>query len=173
MSLEFYTHTAHTCMCVCVCVYIYIYIYIYIGFPSGSLVKNPPPLACQCKSHRFNPWIGNIPWKRKWQSTSVFCLGNPGLQKNQTWLRTKQQHTYIHTYIHTYVQMCVSCCRACGILVPHQRSNCCRLHWKCADIITGLLGKSRFLYIYIYILIVVLFIYIYICMFIFFDTSVL
>ena len=27
--------------------------------------------ACQCRKHRFNPWIGKIPWRRKWQPTPV------------------------------------------------------------------------------------------------------
>ena len=34
--------------------------------------------ACQCKRlkrSRFNPWVGKIPWKRKWQPTSVFLSG--------------------------------------------------------------------------------------------------
>ena len=25
---------------------------------------------------RFNPWVGKIPWNRKWQPTPVFLLGN-------------------------------------------------------------------------------------------------
>jgi len=31
--------------------------------------------SCQCRSHkrhRLNPWVGNIPWSRKWQPTPVF-----------------------------------------------------------------------------------------------------
>ena len=31
---------------------------------------------CQCKRLRFNPWMGKIPWRRKWQPTPS-CLGNP------------------------------------------------------------------------------------------------
>ena len=33
--------------------------------------------ACQCrrhKRHRFNPWVGKIPWSRKWQPTPVVLL---------------------------------------------------------------------------------------------------
>ena len=34
--------------------------------------------ACPCRKHRgFNPWFGKIPWRRKWQSTTVFLPGNP------------------------------------------------------------------------------------------------
>ena len=36
----------------------------------------------QCRRHRrcrFDPWVGKIPWKRKWQSTPVFLPGKfPG-----------------------------------------------------------------------------------------------
>ena len=31
--------------------------------------------ACQCRRHRFNPWVGKIPWKRKWQPIPVFLPG--------------------------------------------------------------------------------------------------
>ena len=31
--------------------------------------------SCQCKSCRFNPWVGKIPRGRKWQPTPVFLLG--------------------------------------------------------------------------------------------------
>ena len=26
---------------------------------------------------QFDPWVGKIPWKRKWQPTLVFPLGSP------------------------------------------------------------------------------------------------
>ena len=32
--------------------------------------------AYQCRRLRFNPWVGKIPQRRKWQPIS--CLGNPG-----------------------------------------------------------------------------------------------
>ena len=31
--------------------------------------------TCQCRRHRkyvFDPWVGEIPWRRKWQLTPVF-----------------------------------------------------------------------------------------------------
>ena len=28
--------------------------------------------TCQYRSCRFNPWVGEIPWNRKWQPTPVF-----------------------------------------------------------------------------------------------------
>ena len=31
--------------------------------------------ACQCRRCRFDPWVGMIPWRRKWQLTPVFLPG--------------------------------------------------------------------------------------------------
>ena len=31
--------------------------------------------ACQCRRCRFDPWIGRIPWRKKWQPTPVFLPG--------------------------------------------------------------------------------------------------
>jgi len=33
--------------------------------------------VCQCRRGRFDPWVGKNPWRRKWQPTPVFLLGNP------------------------------------------------------------------------------------------------
>ena len=38
------------------------------GFPSGSVVKNLPAIAGdirRSKRHRFDLWVGKIPWKRE------------------------------------------------------------------------------------------------------------
>ena len=29
----------------------------------------------RCRRHEFNPWVGEIPWRRKWQPTAVFWPG--------------------------------------------------------------------------------------------------
>ena len=39
-----------------------------VGFPSGTVVKNPPTNAGDARS---DPWVG------KWQPTAVFLLENP------------------------------------------------------------------------------------------------
>ena len=31
--------------------------------------------ACQCSRHECDPWVGKIPWRRKWQPTPVFLPG--------------------------------------------------------------------------------------------------
>ena len=46
----------------------------YMGFPGGSVVKNP---AAKQEAW-FDPWVGKIPWSRKWQPTPVFLPGKNG-----------------------------------------------------------------------------------------------
>ena len=41
--------------------------------------------ACQCRSrrvHGLDPWIGKIPWRRKWQPTPVFLPGESHGQRS-------------------------------------------------------------------------------------------
>ena len=41
--------------------------------------------ACQCRRcrrHRFDPWVRNIPWRRKWQSAPVFLPGKSHGQRS-------------------------------------------------------------------------------------------
>ena len=46
------------------------------------VVKNPPANAGRCKRHGFDPWVGTIPWMRKWQSTPVFLPGESHGQRS-------------------------------------------------------------------------------------------
>ena len=39
------------------------------------VVKNPPANAGDNNRRGFDPWIGKIPWSRKWQPTLVFLTG--------------------------------------------------------------------------------------------------
>ena len=48
--------------------YCFNYCSFVLGFPGGSGKE----FACQCKKHGFDPWVGKIAWRRKWQPTSVF-----------------------------------------------------------------------------------------------------
>ena len=50
--------------------------------PVGTSGKEP---ACQCKRHkrcRLNPWVGEISWRRAWQSCPVFLPGESHGQKS-------------------------------------------------------------------------------------------
>ena len=62
---------------------------------------------CQCRRRkrlRFNPWIGKIPWRMKWQPTSVFLPGKLHGQKSlvgySPW-DCKESDTTEHAY--TYI----------------------------------------------------------------------
>ena len=75
--------------------------------------------ACQCRRRGFNPWVGTIPWRRKWQLTPVFLLPLPwaeepaGLQSlelqrvrhDSTHTHTRARaHTHTHTHTHAHAQ---------------------------------------------------------------------
>ena len=63
----------------------------------GMLVVESP---CQYRRHKrrgFDPWVGKIPWRRKWQASQYSCLEHSKdrgawwatvhrVTKNQTWL---------------------------------------------------------------------------------------
>ena len=59
-------------------------------FLSVSMLKLPWWLngkesTCQCRRyrrHRFDPWVGEIPWWRKWQPTPVFVPGKSHGQRS-------------------------------------------------------------------------------------------
>ena len=38
--------------------------------------------TCQCRRHGFDPWVGKIPWQRKWQPTPVFLPGESHGQRS-------------------------------------------------------------------------------------------
>ena len=38
--------------------------------------------ACQWRRCRFDPWVGKIPLRRKWQPTPVFWPGKPLRQRS-------------------------------------------------------------------------------------------
>ena len=85
-----------------------------LGFSGGASSKEP---ACQyrrCKRSRFDPWVGKIPWKKKWQPTLVFLSGEShgqrslagysawGCKESDTteWLNTYAHSTSINCLIH-------------------------------------------------------------------------
>ena len=45
------------------------------GFPGGASGKEPTANAGDIKRHRFDPWVGEISWRRAWQSTPVLLPG--------------------------------------------------------------------------------------------------
>ena len=78
----------------------------------GTSCKEPD---CQCRRHKrlgFNPWVGEIPWRRKWQPTPVFLLGESHGQRSlagySPWDCKESdmtEHTRAHTLTHTHTRV--------------------------------------------------------------------
>ena len=68
--------------------------------------------TCQCRRHRrcnFDPWVGKMPWRRKWQPTSVFLLGKSHGQRSLVGYSPRSHResitaecTHTHTHTHTH-----------------------------------------------------------------------
>ena len=53
-----------------------------MGFPGGSVVKNPPAMQ-EPQVQSLDPWVRMIPWRREWLPTPVFSLpGEPHGQRS-------------------------------------------------------------------------------------------
>ena len=58
-------------------------------------------ICMQCRTPGFDPWVGNIPWRKEWQSTPVFLPGK--YHGSGAWWATvhgvtKQSDTTEHTH---------------------------------------------------------------------------
>ena len=60
-----------------------------MGFPSGSDSKES---ACNAGDLGFDPWIGKLPWRRAWQPTPVFLLGEPPWTEEPGGLQSMGSH---------------------------------------------------------------------------------
>ena len=50
----------------------------FIGYRTGlyTHTSGKKKSACQYRRLGFDPWVGKIPWSRKWQPVQYSCLGN-------------------------------------------------------------------------------------------------
>ena len=95
------THTEHHSHCTRV--------FLKRGFPGDSAVRNLPARYRRCK---FSPWVGKIPWRRKWQPTPVVLPGKSHGQRSlegpspwghrelDTTLWLNHHHHFKETYRH-------------------------------------------------------------------------
>ena len=109
-----------------------------VGFHSSPVVKNP----LQCRRCSFNPWVGKIPQRRKWQLAPAFLPGKSNGQRslagysqqsckdshmtqqlNSLSLSLTHRHTHTHTHTHTREAKILY---AAGQLGPHTsaREDC-------------------------------------------------
>ena len=65
------------------------------------------------QKHGWDPWIGKIPWRKKWQLTPVFLPGESHGQRSQTdygpWDSkesdmTEHTHTTIRSHMHSLTE---------------------------------------------------------------------
>ena len=55
--------------------------------------------ACQCRRCGFDPCVGKIPWRRKWQPTRVFLLGKSPRQRSLAGYRLWECRRVGHNYV--------------------------------------------------------------------------
>ena len=48
-----------------------------MGFPGGLSGKEAVSQCRRRKRHRFNPWVGKIPWRKIFKPPQYSCLENP------------------------------------------------------------------------------------------------
>ena len=72
----------------------------------GASVKGPTCQCRRCKRFGFAPWVGKIPWKRKWQLTPIFLPkkshGQMSLVDYSPWDCKRVGHNWVHTHTHTH-----------------------------------------------------------------------
>ena len=63
------------------------YMYVTLSWIASLVVlavRNSPANAGRHKRCRFNPWVGKIPWRRRWQPTPVFLPGKSHGQREES-----------------------------------------------------------------------------------------
>ena len=94
--------------CMCIYIYVCVYIYIYIWLPRWLCGKDPPADEADTGQCTFNPCVGKISGRRKWQPYSVSL---PGWSRGQRSLvgyerlgwqsdTTDWAYTHIHTCVY-------------------------------------------------------------------------
>ena len=53
-----------------------------MGLPRWLSGKETACQGSRCRRHEFGSWVGKIPWRRKWQPTPVFLLGESHGQRS-------------------------------------------------------------------------------------------
>ena len=78
-----------------------------MGLPRWLSGKESVCQCRRCKRGRFSPWVGNIPWSKKWLPTPVFLPGKFHGQTSLAGYRPwdhKELDATEHTPIHTHLR---------------------------------------------------------------------
>ena len=78
------------------------------------MVQNLPAKAGDSRDGEFDPWVGKIPWTRKWQSTLVFLPGKFHVQRSLAGYgpqghKESDMTEHTHTHTHTLSTSVASC----------------------------------------------------------------
>ena len=68
-------------------------------------------LTCQCRRHRFGPWLRKIPSKRKWQPTPVSLPGKLHEQRSLAGFRPSSHKRVGHNLANRKQHRIISICR--------------------------------------------------------------
>ena len=63
--------------------------------------------SVQCRRPGFNPWVGKIPWRRKWQPTPVLLPGKFHGQRSLQISYSPWNHKESHTTEQLHVSACM------------------------------------------------------------------
>ena len=84
--------------------------------------------TCQCRRRGFDPWVGSVPWRRKWLPTAVFL---PGISHGQrrlmgysSWSHKRVRHDLVTKQQNSHNIYCISCLK-CTIYWFLVHSHCC------------------------------------------------
>ena len=86
----------------------------------GTSGKEP---ICQCRRRkrcRFDPWIGKIPWRRKWQPTPVFLPGESHEQRSLAGYRVAKKRLSMRCNCERLLPVLFSLCYLFTVQSPHR-----------------------------------------------------
>ena len=79
------------------------------GFRGGASGKEPACWSKRRRRHGFDPWVGKIPWRKKWQPTLVLFSEKSNRQRSlegyspqdlkETWLKRLSMYTHWLAYM--------------------------------------------------------------------------
>ena len=81
----------------------------HLGFPGWRSDKES---ACQFRRHGFSPWVGKIPWRRKWQTTCILAWRIPWAEESGR-PQSLRLHRARHNLATKQEQHLLCACRYC------------------------------------------------------------
>ncbi|KAB0343265.1 hypothetical protein FD754_020191, partial [Muntiacus muntjak] len=115
-------------------------LFLYIpcdSFPVLSILGRETSICLKCRRPEFNPWVGKIPWGRKWHPLQCSCLGNP-MDRGAGGLQYRLDHGYI-SQLNTLIALLL------GELLPGDRQKImtiCTIDVHARDVVAKLISQK-------------------------------